>query len=105
MNTPFPTVPSDQAIVEGYLTEGQGYLRLHASPPQGWSITNDCIQLLRPSSVQFEPLPTGRAKVTGRLGIFDGLELIKLQMGSDHATHEVCDARYLIVQNITSAGQ
>ena len=102
--TSLPSTPADSVVVEGYLSAGPGFVRLHPVRDEKLRSDRDCIQLLRPPSSQSEPIPEGRVRVTGRLGVFDDLfELAKLQVGDDQATHELCDARYLIVADIASA--
>jgi len=96
-----PREPSETVAVEGYLSTGPG-LRLYSTlESRNRRSSQDCIQVIRPETRQSEPLPASRVRVSGRLGVFDDIAaLAKIQIGSDHATHELCEARYLIVTDI-----
>ena len=97
-----PSEPDNAAVIDGYLSAGSGIVKLHATQGTGGRSSRDCIQVLRPLSIQMEPIPSGRVRVSGRLGVFDNiLELAKLNIGQDHATHELCEARFLIVDTLS----
>ncbi len=97
-----PSTPADAAFVEGYLSASSGGVRLYPVSEGRLRSNRDCIQILRPASIQSDPLPAGRVGVGGRLGVFDDIfVLAKLQVGGDHATYELCEGRYLIVTDIT----
>jgi hypothetical protein len=96
-----PSAPADSTLVEGYLSAGPSPRLYSTQAGRDERTGHDCIQVLRPEARQSEPLRVGRVLVRGRLGVFDDIfELAKLQIGSDHATHELCEARYLILTDI-----
>lgn len=96
-----PSQPAEAVALEGYLSTGLG-LRLYSTlESRSRGSNQDCIQVIGPETRQSEPLPASRVRVSGRLGVFDDIAaLAKIQIGSDHATHELCEARYLIVTDI-----
>ena len=98
----------DSITVEGYVAPGPVVTLYNTQAARAGGSRRDCIQLLRPEVMQAAPLPDGKLRVQGRLGVFDDIfELAKLQIGDDHATFELCEGRYLIVENLapTSGNQ
>ncbi len=93
-----PVSASENVRIEGYLADGVG-LRLYATAAARDARNgSDCIQVLRPLPLQVVPAPRGRVRVSGRLSVFDNIfDLAKLNIGVDHATHELCESRYLIL--------
>ncbi len=91
-------LPAENTTIDGYLAEGAG-LRLYATAVARNARDNvECVQVLRSESLQDSPVPQGRVRVSGRLGVFDNIfDLAKLNIGRDHATHELCESRYLIL--------
>jgi hypothetical protein len=80
---------------EGYLVTKPG-LRLYATEAQrDAGSLQGCIQIVRTEAAQLQPIPSGRVRVVGRSGAFDG-DLRKLQVGQDIAHYELCDSRYII---------
>lgn len=80
--------------MEGHLEVRDRALWLHPTDPGG----ETCLQLVRPVLMQSRPLPAGRVRVEGRMGVFgDPLRLARLEVGQDQANYEVCDGRFLIV--------
>jgi hypothetical protein len=93
-------VTPDLVTREGYLASGPG-LRLYETAAQRDAGSHqDCLQILRPEAAQTAPVPSGRVSVRGRQGQFDG-DVMTLQIGGEHATHELCEARYILWAEIT----
>ncbi|HRO33115.1 MAG TPA: hypothetical protein PLQ03_06845 [Brevundimonas sp.] len=104
VSIPLPSAPDSAAVVEGYIISGSGFARLYPTLGAARRSNQDCIQLLRPASFSPAEFPPGRVRVSGRFDVFDNpFELAGLQVGGDHATHELCQARYLIVDGVSPA--
>jgi hypothetical protein len=93
-------VASDTVIREGYLANAPTLKLYETAEKRDAGSNQDCIQVVRAETEQSRPVPTGRVRVQGRGGQFDG-DVVKLQVGRDIAHFEICDSHYILGADIT----